>query len=317
MSAAIRSASLVGPAGSADDLGYDSLLQLRLFDRLRTDYPQLGHIAIVEVLPKIHSVGDVVDFVVERLGAQSSQRDAVTPVELVCFHHAGGGSASFHPLRRALAAMGVEATLTTVKLPGRESRCDEPRYVDADACVRGLADELDDLLSRPHVLLGHSMGALLAYSLAQQRISRGLCAPEAVIVAAYRAPHLRAPMHDLHLGDDHELAAELARYGGLPAEILSRPEWLELLMPIVRDDLRICQSYRSSAQPPLPCPLHVFGGRNDPLAPPDTLAAWSSHSAQPQPVRLFSGDHFLFRRPDPELVVAVARIVDDVALERI
>ena len=59
-----------------DDLGYDSLLQLRLFDRLRTDYPQLGHIAIVEVLPKIHSVGDVVDFVVERLGAQSSQ---VTP----------------------------------------------------------------------------------------------------------------------------------------------------------------------------------------------------------------------------------------------
>ena len=53
----------------SDDLGYDSLLQLRLFDRLRADYPQLGHIVIVEVLPKIHSVGDVVDFVVERLGS--------------------------------------------------------------------------------------------------------------------------------------------------------------------------------------------------------------------------------------------------------
>ena len=53
----------------AQDLGYDSLLQLRLFDRLRADYPQLGHIAIVDVLPKIHSVGDVVDFVVERLGS--------------------------------------------------------------------------------------------------------------------------------------------------------------------------------------------------------------------------------------------------------
>jgi acyl carrier protein len=53
----------------SDDLGYDSLLQLRLIDRLRADYPQLGHIAIVEVLPKIHSVGDVVDFVVERLGS--------------------------------------------------------------------------------------------------------------------------------------------------------------------------------------------------------------------------------------------------------
>ena len=31
----------------------------------------------------------------------------MTPIELVCFHHAGGGSASFHPLHRALAALGV------------------------------------------------------------------------------------------------------------------------------------------------------------------------------------------------------------------
>ena len=237
----------------------------------------------------------------------------MTPVELVCFHHAGGGSASFHPLRRALAAHGAEVTPTTVKLPGRESRRDEPRFLDADACVRALADELDDLLSRPHVLLGHSMGALLAYSLAQQRISRGLGAPEAIIVAACRAPHLPGPVHDLHLVDDHELAAELAGYGALPAEILSRPEWLELLMPTVRDDLRICKSYRPSREPPLPCPLHIFGGRNDPLAPPDTLSAWSSYSAQPQPVRLFAGGHFLFRQPDPELVTAVARVVEDVA----
>jgi surfactin synthase thioesterase subunit len=226
----------------------------------------------------------------------------MTPVELVCFHHAGGGSASFHPLRRALAAIGVAVTLTTVKLPGRESRYAEPR---------------DDLLSRPHILLGHSMGAMLAYSAAQQRISRGLRAPEAVIIAANHAPHVCGPAYDLHLGDDHELATELARYGGLPAEILSRPEWLELLMPIVRDDLRICQSYRPSGEPPLPCPLYVFGGRDDPLTPPDTLAAWTSHSTQPQPVRLFAGDHFLFREPDPELVVAIARIVEDVALERI
>ena len=50
----------------AEDLGYDSLLQLRLIDRLRTEYPPLQHIRVAEVLPRIHSVGDLVDFVVER-----------------------------------------------------------------------------------------------------------------------------------------------------------------------------------------------------------------------------------------------------------
>jgi hypothetical protein len=31
---------------------------------------------------------------------------------------------------------------------------------------------------------------------------------------------------------------------------------------------------------------------------------------------LFAGGHFLFREPDPELVMAVARVVEDVALEK-
>jgi acyl transferase domain-containing protein len=49
----------------AEDLGYDSLLQLRLVGRLRADYPQLEHITAAEVLPRIHTVGDLVDFVTE------------------------------------------------------------------------------------------------------------------------------------------------------------------------------------------------------------------------------------------------------------
>lgn len=63
--------SVTGLARSSrlsDDLGYDSLLQLRLFERLRDEYPPLQSVPIVEVLPKIRTVGEVVDFVVERIG---------------------------------------------------------------------------------------------------------------------------------------------------------------------------------------------------------------------------------------------------------
>jgi acyl transferase domain-containing protein len=51
----------------ADDLGYDSLLQLRLLDRLRKQYPQLHHVDVADLLPRIHNVGDLVDFVVHQL----------------------------------------------------------------------------------------------------------------------------------------------------------------------------------------------------------------------------------------------------------
>jgi acyl transferase domain-containing protein len=58
----------------ADDLGYDSLLQLRLLDRLRAEYPSLQDVTVAEVLPKIHSVGDLVDFVMERLDEGGAAR---------------------------------------------------------------------------------------------------------------------------------------------------------------------------------------------------------------------------------------------------
>jgi acyl transferase domain-containing protein len=51
----------------ADDLGYDSLLQLQLLDRLRTQYPQLERVDVTEVLPRINNVGDLVDFVIEQV----------------------------------------------------------------------------------------------------------------------------------------------------------------------------------------------------------------------------------------------------------
>jgi acyl transferase domain-containing protein len=63
----------------AEDLGYDSLLQLRLIDRLRADYPQLEHIRAAEVLPKIHTVGDLVDFVTEWFDRAGAVEKEVIP----------------------------------------------------------------------------------------------------------------------------------------------------------------------------------------------------------------------------------------------
>jgi hypothetical protein len=52
------------------------LLQLRLLDRLRAEYPPLHDITVAEVLPRIHSVGDLIDFVMERSMRAAQHDDA-------------------------------------------------------------------------------------------------------------------------------------------------------------------------------------------------------------------------------------------------
>ena len=105
------------------------------------------------------------------------------------------------------------------------------QHTGADGCVHALADELEEQLNRSHVLLGHSMGALLAYSRSQQRISRGLRLPEAVIAGSCRAPRQQAPAENRQSTDDYQLAAQLARYGG---HFLSRSPDPALVTAIAR-----------------------------------------------------------------------------------
>jgi medium-chain acyl-[acyl-carrier-protein] hydrolase len=81
-------------------------------------------------------------------------------------------------------------------------------------------------------------------------------------------------------------------------------------MPLVRDDLRICASHRYRGEPPLPCPIHIFGGDADPLVPRTALYGWRQHTSQPGPVSIVAGGHFLFRDPDPGLVGAIAAILN-------
>jgi acyl carrier protein len=54
------------------DLGYDSLLQLRLIESVRTEYPELQEAPIGELLSAIENVDDVVRYVADRLAEVAS-----------------------------------------------------------------------------------------------------------------------------------------------------------------------------------------------------------------------------------------------------
>lgn len=209
---------------------------------------------------------------------------------LVCFHHAGGTASTFRDWRKNAPE---DFDIHPVQLPGRESRIAEPRHTDLDTLVESLLPELEAVLAGPHVLFGHSMGALIAYRLAQRRLELGLRDPAALIVAAYVAPHTEPIRLALEQLSDLDLAKTLCDIDGMHPEFLRRPEWLGPLLAVVKDDLRICASHPATAAAPLPIPLHAFGATQDPLVTMEKLAAWSDHTTAEFGLTFLPGGHFM------------------------
>ncbi|MFD5753196.1 thioesterase II family protein [Streptomyces sp. NPDC127033] len=234
---------------------------------------------------------------------------------LFCFPYAGGGASAYRRWQRGLDAQDAGVRVMPVQLPGREERFDEPRFTDLDALVDDLDAQLDEELAGPHLFYGHSMGALIAYALVRRRQSRGAALPRALVLSAYRAPHLPAPaLADPDAGDD-ELVAGLVALGGIPEALLGHPEFLSALLPVVRDDLRLCLGSLTAPTERLPVPLHLFAGHGDRLVTVDEMLSWRRHAGSGCDLRTMPGGHFFVRSDEGAFLRELASLTRRYATE--
>jgi medium-chain acyl-[acyl-carrier-protein] hydrolase len=149
------------------------------------------------------------------------------------------------------------------------------------------------------------MGARVAFELARALRREGEALPAQLFAAACPAPQLprERPVYTLPKAD---LLAELERRGGIPQEVLAEPELLDLLLPVVRADLKLVETSVYRSEPPLACAITAFGGIDDPLVSRAALAAWAEQSAESFAISFFAGDHFFLRTAEKELLHAVA-----------
>ncbi|WP_406863120.1 alpha/beta fold hydrolase [Streptomyces sp. HUAS MG47] len=208
---------------------------------------------------------------------------------LVCLPYAGGSAAAFRLMTRDLppeAAADVE--VVSVQYPGRQDRCGEPPLTTiealAEAVVRELAAHASDDL--PVVLLGHSMGALVAYEAARRR------APAALVVSGCRAPSVpRLPRHEPL--DDDAILALVRRLDGPGTSALDHPDVLRDALPSLRADFDAVRTYTHRPTPRLACPVTALTGTKDPHVTERDAAAWREETtARFTPVSL-DGGHFL------------------------
>lgn len=223
------------------------------------------------------------------------------PVRLFCLPHTGGGAALYRTWAERLAPA---VDVVSIRLPGRENRFRETPYRRLDDLVDALARAVEPLLDRPYAWFGHSMGALIAYEVSRTLRDRGLRGPGRLLVSGRRAPHLPSRQPRVHDALTPDLVAHLRELNGTPAEVLDSTAALSLLLPMVRADFAVSETYRWRPRRPLDCPVLVLGGRADALTTPAELAGWREYSTAGCEVRTFDGGHFYLHEEAHEQVLS-------------
>lgn len=211
--------------------------------------------------------------------------DAAT--RLVCLPHAGGSATFYLPVARAMApAVDVLA----VQYPGRQDRHTEPPVDDIHTLADMITDELAGWADRPLTLFGHSMGAMLAFEVANRLVARGI-PPLGLFASGRRAPSMYRD-EKVHLADDEGLVTEMKRLEGTDARVLDNEDLLRMILPAVRSDYRAVETYRHRQGPPLTCPVTVLTGDHDPQVSLHEARGWKAHTAGSFRMRVFAGGHF-------------------------
>jgi medium-chain acyl-[acyl-carrier-protein] hydrolase len=220
-------------------------------------------------------------------------------LRLFCFAYAGAGASAFRSWA-ALLAPWIE--LCAVQLPGRESRIREPLHHRLAELVIEAADGMESLLEPPFAFFGHSLGALLAFELCRTFRREGRPLPERLLVSAHAPPQLAHLRRLLYKLPDQELLQELRRYDGTPEAVLGNAELVQLLLPVVRADFELLDTYTYAAEPPFEFPISAFAALDDPEVRSQDVESWVKQTLGSFTFRQFPGGHLFLQTAARELV---------------
>jgi surfactin synthase thioesterase subunit len=230
---------------------------------------------------------------------------------LFCLPYAGAGASAF---RAWPAEFGPHIEVVAVQLPGRENRIGDSLVLDPAEIATAIAAKAD----RPFAIFGHSLGGRLGFEVARALRRAGAPQPVRLYPSGSRPPDAVAdgPYDGLSRLGGNELIARVAAGGGIPDAVLAEPELVELILPVLRADLRWIDDYRYVPEPPLTMPLTVFAGEADGVAPAEQLAGWRRHTTAACTVHTLSGGHFFLHGQLGELARSIERDLLDVAAAR-
>ncbi|MFI1919810.1 thioesterase II family protein [Nocardia sp. NPDC020380] len=216
---------------------------------------------------------------------------------VVLFPQAGAGCLRLHSITPSVPA-GLN--LLGVQLPGREDRLRDAPAHNLSEVVDGIGAELAAPARRqPMILLGVSLGAVIAYEVAR-KLEHDAVAPRTLVVVAARSPE-----HWRTFPAANPPAGELS---ALLHPSVRASESAPYAVATMRSDLKLMAGYRISDTPLTSTALRSVSGYRDSVVTTAQMSGWSDRSTDYRGHRVIDADHHEFMDRDVlgELLSAVA-----------
>lgn len=208
--------------------------------------------------------------------------------KIFCFHHAGGTAGVY---RKWTLDKG-EKNFICVELPGKGTRRRETFVDNFRLLLPEIAQNIMDVVKQQEfTLFGHSMGAAMAFYVADYIEEHFGKHPKRIVAAGRQAPQDEDPCEFKSFMNDEALIAELKKYNATPPEILENKELLQFILPEVRKDYKLNESLIYHGEQ-VDTPIYLHAGTEDFGATKEIMSNWNSVTTQGTKFTEFSGDHF-------------------------
>ena len=225
-------------------------------------------------------------------------------IRMFCFPYAGGSPHIFYEWRDLLPN---DVGLYAIQLPGRGRRLHD-RHIDRmEPVVEAISGALEPFYDLPFVFFGHSMGALIAFETARALRRSGTHLPARLFASGFQAPHVEnrnVPIHEL---SDEVFMEKLKNLDGTPVEVLQNREMLALILPTLRADFTLVDTYKYRPEPPLNCPISAFCGVQDNHFDSESIAHWRMQTSNDFTLHKLPGGHFFIHSAQSDLLQLIVR----------
>ena len=162
-----------------------------------------------------------------------------------------------------------------------------------------IADEIKLLPNnKPLILLGHSMGAVIALETTKQLEKNGIAITHLFASGSRNGP---LPKKEIYIEEDEKtFCKNLIKMGGTNPEALKDPMFLELVLPSIRADGKMFNKYKMDKKIKTQCSITTIYGNNDHHA---DIRPWSNITLNNFREFCVVGDHFYLNKNPPYQII--------------